>query len=77
MTFNRTWNDARREQGFRSQVDLDAWFRYHDHTEECAECQQPGQAVWTGDGYQPTMNRCATANKLFTDWCAGHDNASR
>jgi hypothetical protein len=70
---NRTFTTERREKGFHSQSDLDAFFRYHDHTQACAECQKPGQSVPLDDGYQPTMNRCDEAQQLWVAWCIMHD----
>ena len=72
--FTRTFDTARREQGFRSQADLDAFFAYYDHTCVCAECQKPGKSVALDNGYQPTMNRCEAALSLQTAWHAIHDN---
>ena len=67
MNFTRTFDAARREQGFRSQAELDAFFRYYDHTKECAECHKPGPAFPLDDGMQPTQHRCATALRLYAD----------
>lgn len=60
----RNFTQARKEQGFKSQAHLDAFFRYYDHTKACAECQKPGPGVWLDDGFQPTQNRCDEAKRL-------------
>lgn len=62
--FGRTFNQQRKEQGFRSQAHLDAFYTYFDHTEACVECQKPGKGVLLDDGYQPTCNRCGIALEL-------------
>ena len=72
--YNRDFNVARQSQGFKSQADLDAFFAYIDHTEQCPECQKPGKGVLVDDGYQPTANRCDRANELWVAWCAIHDH---
>lgn len=66
MEFGRVFNAARREQGFRNQEHLDAFYRYMDHVESCAECQKPGHSVWLeGDAsWQPTVNRCPEGLRL-------------
>lgn len=61
---SRTFNEQRREQGFKSQAHLDAFFRYYDHTQACAECQKASKPVWVDDCFQPTQNRCAEALTL-------------
>ena len=60
----RNFDKARRQQGFRSQEHLNAFFEYYDHTCACPECQKPGQPVLVDDGYQPAMNRCDKARSL-------------
>ena len=62
--FGRTFNQQRKEQGFRSQAHLDAFYMYFDHTKACAECQKPGKGALFDDGYQPTHNRCDIALEL-------------
>lgn len=62
--FDRTFNAARKAQGFRDQAQLDAFYRSYDHTQTCTTCQQPGQDVWVFDCWQPTMKRCAEAKRL-------------
>ncbi len=61
----RMFDAGRREQGFRDQAHLDAFYAYFDHTENCAECKKPGESVWIDDGWQPTCNRCEEANRLY------------
>jgi hypothetical protein len=56
---SRLLTPERQAQGFRSQEQLDAFYRYFDHTRSCAECQREGTGVWMDDGWQPTVNRCA------------------
>jgi hypothetical protein len=62
--FGRTFNQARKAQGFSSQAHLDAFYRHFDHIENCPECQKPGSGVLLDDGFQPTMNRCDLAQEL-------------
>ncbi len=62
--FGRTFNAARKEQGFKSQEHLDAFFAAYDHTHTCPECLKPGTPVWIGDGMQPTQNRCQEGARL-------------
>jgi hypothetical protein len=63
-TASREFTPARKEQGFRDQAHLDAFFTYYDHTKTCAECLQPGPGYDAPDGWQPTENRCDTARTL-------------
>ena len=67
--FGRTFNDARRSQGFRSQgfrsqAHLDAFYRRVDHRAGCATCQSIGGYVETHDGMQPVEARCAEGQRL-------------
>ena len=62
---SRTFDEGRKRQGFRNQQHLDAFYRYFDHTQACAECQKPGPAAWLSDGPQPTRNECETAKELY------------
>jgi hypothetical protein len=71
--FGRDFNQARQQQGFRSQAHLDAFYRHYDHTCQCAECQQPGPSVAIDDGFQPTQNRCDVARTLETEMWAISD----
>lgn len=63
--FTRVFNEARRDQGFRNQEHLDAFYRYTDHRRGCQECQRPGPGMWVDDGWQPTRNSCEVADRLF------------
>ena len=63
--YGRTFNEARKAQGFTSQANLDAFFRHYDHSKTCAECQKPGPGVLLDDGYQPTMNSCPEHQELY------------
>jgi len=65
--YGRVFNSARQEQGFISQADLDAFYRHYDHQKNCSECQQHGPGVWLDDGFQPTMNSCAVADRLYCE----------
>lgn len=62
--FNRSFNQARKEQGFRSQAHLDAFFAAYDHTEGCAACKALDGFALVDDGWQPTSGRCETAKRL-------------
>jgi hypothetical protein len=62
---SRVFTASRAEQGFRSQAHLDAFFRYHDHVQDCAECSQPGEPALIDDGMQATCRDCPTAVELF------------
>jgi hypothetical protein len=71
---NRSWearlfDQQRKEQGFKSQADLDAWFAYYDHTCACAECQKPGKGMYLSDNsYQPSRNTCEIGQQLYKAW---------
>jgi hypothetical protein len=65
----RRFTDARREQGFRDQAHLDAFYRYFDHTQSCRECRTPGRAVPLDDGLQGTMRQCDRGLELFAASC--------
>lgn len=75
IEYGRIFNQARKEQGFKSQEQLDAFYAEYDHTQACSECQKPGIGVWLDDGYQPTMNRCVVAQKLYAAYCACTDRS--
>jgi len=62
----RRFTQARREQGFRSQAHLDAFYVAYDHKQACGECGQPGPAAWLeGDAsWQPTERECAEGRRL-------------
>jgi hypothetical protein len=60
----RLFDDARKQQGFRNQEHLDAFFSYYDHVTTCAECAKPGPLVFVDDGCQPTHYLCEVARKL-------------
>ena len=62
--FGRIFNQARKDQGFKSQTHLDAFYAHYDHTKACPECQKPGPGVWLDDGFQPTMNECEEGKRL-------------
>jgi hypothetical protein len=55
--FNRTFNESRKAQGFRSQEHLDAFFRHFDHQTTCPVCSAPGPAYWSeaDASWQPTL----------------------
>ena len=65
---SRSLDEGRISQGFKSQAQLDAFFRHYDHTKGCTECQRPGRGVELDDGIQPTMNSCATADILYAQY---------
>jgi hypothetical protein len=66
--FPRIYDAARKAQGFKTAEDWAAFLAYFDHTEQCAECRKPGKPVFTGDGWQPTQNRCDHADSLYLAW---------
>ena len=68
--YGRSFNQARKAQGFKSQAQLDAFFAHYDHQKACAECQKPGPGVLLDDGYQPTMNECDAAKLLYRAYLA-------
>jgi len=61
----RRFTPERAAQGFRSQAELDAFYRYYDHTQTCVACQQPGPPAWVDDGWQPTRTQCPEGLRLF------------
>jgi hypothetical protein len=63
--FTRTFNAARREQGFKSQAHLDAFYAAYDHEKACAACQRPGTPYETTDGgLMATSARCEEGKRL-------------
>jgi hypothetical protein len=66
-TFSREFNEARRQQGFRSQAHLDAFLAYHDHASTCGECGQALGSLWLeGDALrQPAaLKQCPAGREL-------------
>lgn len=64
---SRVLDQTRREQGFRDQAHLDAFFAYYDHVQgDCAVCGTPGPAHWNeaDASWQPTMQICPTGREL-------------
>lgn len=62
--FDRTFNDARKAQGFKSQAHLDAFYAAYDHNRTCADCRKLDSHVLLDDGWQPTMGSCPTHQEL-------------
>lgn len=65
--FDRSFNAARADQGFRDQAHLDAFYAYFDHTKSCEACQKPGRPMPLDDGLQPSRQDCPTAQTLFVE----------
>lgn len=70
MEYGRLFDAARKAQGFKSQEQLDGFYRHYDHTHSCVECQKPGPGAFIDDGFQPTQNQCAVASRLFAAYCS-------
>lgn len=66
--YNRTFDEARRLQGFKSQAQLDAFFAHYDHTKDCADCRALNSYVELSDGPQPTQGQCAIAKSLDAEF---------
>lgn len=64
MEFSRTFNQARKEQGFRSQAHLDAFFTHYDHQKGCAVCQNVGEIPDGQGGYYLVGGDCAEEKRL-------------
>lgn len=62
-TPGRTFDQGRKEQGFKSQEHLDAFYAYLDHTKSCPKCQQFGH-VALDDGYQQVQIICPEGERL-------------
>jgi hypothetical protein len=63
--FTRTFDAARKAQGFRSQAHLDAFYAYFDHTVSCCKaCSALDGYAELDDGLQPTMGQCDEARRL-------------
>lgn len=60
----RTFDAGRKEQGFKSQAHLDAFFAHYDHTKRCAACASLNSHVLLDDGWQPTQGQCDIAKTL-------------
>ena len=65
VEYGRILDAGRKAQGFKSQDQLDAFYRHYDHVHSCAECCRPGPSAWIDDGMQPTMNECDEGKRLF------------
>ena len=72
MEFGRTFNEARKAQGFKSQADLDMWYRAYDHTSTCPVCSRVGGYVELSDGMQPVNARCEIGLRLEREERAFH-----
>jgi len=66
--FGRTFDAARKAQGFKSQAQLDAFYAEYDHTNTCAACRALDSYVLLDDGYQPTKGACAVAKQLYIEY---------
>lgn len=66
--YNRTFNDARKRQGFTSQKQLDAFYAHYDHTKNCKDCHALNSYVDLSDGPQPTQGQCAVAKALYAEY---------
>lgn len=65
QTYDRVWNQARKEQGFKNQDELDAFFAYYDHSKTCPKCQKFG-SVRCDDGYQPVQILCDEGERIYS-----------
>lgn len=63
-TYSRSFDTARKAQGFRSQAHLDAFFAAFDHAAACPACSARDGYVALDDGMQPTSGRCDVARQL-------------
>jgi hypothetical protein len=61
---DRTFDTARKAQGFSSQAHLDAFFALFDHTAGCKACASRDGYIHLDDGMQPTSGRCDEARRL-------------
>ena len=61
---SRTMNASRRNQGFRTQAHLDAFFRFYDHHRACGVCSSVAGHFELDDGMQPYERRCAEGRRL-------------
>ena len=55
--YSREYTAERKQQGFRSQAHLDAWYAAYDHGNTCPDCQGT-RYVELWDGLQPVAVRC-------------------
>jgi hypothetical protein len=63
-TCGRTFNAMRREQGFKSQEHIDAFYAFMDHRKGCKACSSVAGYVWHADGEQPYEGRCEEGKRL-------------
>lgn len=63
-TETRELTQDRKEQGFTSQAQLDAFFAYLDHS-KCECCQKTGGVAFD-DGFQPTQILCSEGQRLYS-----------
>lgn len=74
--YGRTFNEARRRQGFRSQEHLDAFYRSWDHQQACAACQRVIYVPFD-DGWQPAHDLCDEGHTLQEQSFAYLDRTAR
>jgi hypothetical protein len=67
----RVFTAARKQQGFRDQAHLDAFYTYYDHVlagtragRDGCGCGTPGPGHDGPDGWQPTTNLCPQGRQL-------------
>ncbi len=63
--YSRHFNQGRKEQGFRSQAHLDAFFASFDHAAGCPVCSKVAGHVELSDGLQPYMGQCDDGRELY------------
>lgn len=65
----REYNEARRQQGFKSAEHLAAFFVVYDHARECPNCQGIDGGMEVDDGWQPAAKRCDEWKRLDREYC--------
>jgi len=70
MANDREFTQARKEQGFKSQAQLDAFYAHYDHVKACEKCKALDSAVLLDDGWQPTVGECYEAKSLYRTFAA-------
>lgn len=64
----RNFTETRKNQGFKSQAHLDAFFTVYDHTSKCEVCTKIAGYIDIGDGMQPYAARCEIGTALEKEW---------
>ena len=75
--YNRTFDAARKAQGFESQAHLDAFFAHYDHMKGCADCKAlDGDMFLSDNSRQPFLGECPAAKNLSRAYLTSYGERS-